>query len=101
MSAKLLIGQQNGTAGHSKKLSKAEISNVNSKFLAGVKGTQGNNGNATQNMAGMLQTIQAKHAMYGGNPGPKSGEPRKLIKSTSHLQIGNGPSDSNKASVNQ
>ena len=42
MSAKILIGQTgSGTTGHSKKISKAEISNVNSKFLAGVKGTQG------------------------------------------------------------
>jgi len=107
LSAKMLIGQSSGTTGHSKKLSKAEISNVNSKFLAGVKGTQGGT-NAATNMAGMMQTIKNSHAGLYGNQGSKSGDsnaPRKLIKSTSHVQIGqsgiinNGQNESVKASA--
>lgn len=83
---------------------------MNSKFLAGVKGNQGNISSTNaqqQNMASMLQTIKTNHSGLYGNQGSKSGgesnAPRKLIKSTSHVQIGqsgiiaNGPSENIKA----
>jgi hypothetical protein len=67
---------------HQKKLSKGDLA---SKFLAGVKGTQNNYQN------NMLHTmVGATHTLYGnaGSSKKNADNPRKLVKSTSHLQIG-------------
>lgn len=71
-----------GQTTNQKKLSKGELA---SKFLAGVKGTQSTNQN------NMLQTMMGvSHSLYGNGASSKKNadNQRKLVKSTSHLQIG-------------
>lgn len=63
ISAKILIGQHGGPAGHSKKLSKNDLT---SKFLAGVKGQGNNFPNSVLN--GM--TTGVSHGNIYSNAGP-------------------------------
>lgn len=83
-----LIGPSQGTIGHSKKLSKAEISN---KFLQGVKGQhQHQHSLGLQSGNAMMQTMKVNAGLFYGQAGPSTkktseGIPRKLIKSTSHI----------------
>jgi len=57
MGSKMLLSQAHNIAGHSKKLSKAELSS--GKFLAGVKGGhQHQHSHALQSNSAMLQSVK-------------------------------------------